>query len=102
MQVKARLKIHGRVQGVFFRQSTREKARELGLKGWVKNMPDGTVEALACGPENVVNELIAWCGQGPAYARVDKVDVQICKEADSESDFDCESEPAPDGPFRIV
>ena len=74
MTVLAKLKIHGRVQGVFFRQSTREKARELGLSGWVKNMPDGTVEALAAGPENVVNELIAWCEQGPAYARVEKVD----------------------------
>lgn len=95
MQVKARLRIHGKVQGVFFRQSAREKARELGLCGWVKNMPDGTVEALAAGPENVVNELITWCGHGPAYARVDKVDVQI-------SQIESDSEPVPDGPFQIV
>lgn len=96
MQVKARLKIHGKVQGVFFRQSTREKARELGLCGWVKNMPDGTVEALAAGPENAVNELITWCGQGPAYARVDKVDVQVCRIEDADE------EPVPEGPFQIV
>ncbi|MBA3857540.1 MAG: acylphosphatase [Cyanobacteria bacterium PR.3.49] len=96
MQVKARLRIHGKVQGVFFRQSAREKARELGLSGWVKNMPDGTVEALAAGPENVVNELINWCGHGPAYARVDKVDVQISQIEESDS------EPVPDGPFQIV
>jgi acylphosphatase len=96
MQVLAKLKIHGRVQGVFFRQSTREKARELGLSGWVKNMPDGTVEALAAGPENVVNELIAWCEQGPAYARVDKVDVQVSKVDEAHS------EPLPDGPFQIA
>jgi len=96
MQVKARLKIHGKVQGVFFRQSTREKARELGLCGWVRNMPDGTVEALAAGPEGVVNELIDWCGRGPAYARVDKVDVQMF------GDGDADGEPVPDGPFQIV
>ncbi len=96
MPVVAKLKIHGRVQGVFFRQSTREKARELGLSGWVKNMPDGTVEALAAGPESVVQELIVWCGQGPAYARVDRVDVQMTniEEADQE--------PMPEGPFQIV
>jgi acylphosphatase len=96
MQVLAKLKIHGRVQGVFFRQSTCEKARELGLSGWVKNMPDGTVEALAAGPENVVNELIAWCEQGPAYARVDKVDVQVFKAGEAYS------EPFPSGPFQIA
>ncbi len=96
MQVLAKLKIHGRVQGVFFRQSTREKARELGLSGWVKNMPDGTVEALATGPENVINELIAWCEQGPAYARVDKVDVQVSKVDEAYS------EPLPHGPFQIA
>ncbi|MCC7528064.1 MAG: acylphosphatase [Candidatus Melainabacteria bacterium] len=96
MQVLAKLKIHGRVQGVFFRQSAREKARELGLSGWVKNMPDGTVEAVAAGPENVVNELIAWCKKGPAYARVDKVNVQV-----SEVD-EAYGEPLPCGPFQIA
>lgn len=96
MHVLAKLKIHGRVQGVFFRQSTREKARELGLSGWVMNMPDGTVEALAAGPENVVNELIAWCEQGPAYARVDKVDVQVSRVEETAA------EPLPEGPFQIA
>ncbi|MBX9947871.1 MAG: acylphosphatase [Candidatus Obscuribacterales bacterium] len=96
MQVLAKLKIHGRVQGVFFRQSTREKARELGLSGWVKNMPDGTVEALATGPENVVNELIAWCQHGPAYARVEKVDAVVTMVEDSHP------EPVPSGPFQIA
>lgn len=95
MPVKAKLKIHGRVQGVFYRQSTREKARELGLSGWVKNMPDGTVEALAAGPETEVNQLIAWCRQGPAYARVEKVDVQMM------DDSDAAGEPMPEGPFEI-
>jgi acylphosphatase len=96
MQVLAKLKIHGRVQGVFFRQSTREKARELGLSGWVKNMPDGTVEALAAGPEGGVNELIAWCKHGPAYARVDRVDVVISQIEEPHR------EPVPVGPFEIT
>lgn len=96
MKVVAKLKIHGRVQGVFYRQSTREKARELGLSGWVKNMPDGTVEALAAGPENVIDELIAWCRQGPAYARVEKVDVHVSNIEEAAA------EPIPDGPFQIV
>ena len=96
MLVLAKLKIHGRVQGVFFRQSTREKACQLGLSGWVKNMPDGTVEALAAGPEPVVQELIAWCEQGPPYARVEKVDVHVSKVEEADV------EPIPDGPFQIV
>ena len=96
MLVLAKLKIHGRVQGVFFRQSTREKARQLGLSGWVKNMPDGTVEALATGPEPVVQELIAWCEHGPPYASVEKVDVRVSKVEEADA------EPIPDGPFQIV
>lgn len=95
VRVKARLKIHGRVQGVFYRQSTREKARELGLSGWVKNMPDGTVEALAAGPEEVVKQLIEWCGNGPAYARVDRVDVQLIPQEE------VDGEPFPEGPFEV-
>lgn len=95
MQVLARLKIYGRVQGVFFRQSTREKARELGLSGWVKNMPDGTVEALASGPEGTVKELIAWCQHGPAYARVDRVDVVVSRIEEPQS------QTVPVGPFEI-
>ena len=96
MKVLAKLKIHGRVQGVFFRQSTREKAGELGLSGWVKNMPDGTVEVLAAGPEPVVRELISWCEHGPPYARVEKVDVHVSKVEEADT------EPIPDGLFQIV
>lgn len=70
---RVRLVIEGRVQGVWFRDSTRQKARELNLYGWVKNRYDGGVEVLAEGPEDKVNKLIEWCRQGPAYARVDRV-----------------------------
>ena len=69
------LKIYGLVQGVFFRQSTQEKAIELGLKGWVCNCEDGTVEAEAEGTEESLKRFIEWCHDGPQKASVDKVDV---------------------------
>jgi acylphosphatase len=68
--------IHGRVQGVFFRDSTRQKARELGVNGWVRNRPDGTVEAVAQGRDGAVQALEQWFRDGgPRHARVDKVEV---------------------------
>lgn len=75
MKVRAELKIHGRVQGVFFRQSTEAAATRLGLTGWVRNLPDGSVGALAEGPSDAVHELIAWCRQGPPAAEVSSVDI---------------------------
>jgi acylphosphatase len=69
--------IHGRVQGVFFRDSTRRKARELGVNGWVRNRPDGTVEAVGQGASPAVEQLEAWFRQGgPSSARVDRVECQ--------------------------
>ena len=68
-------KVTGMVQGVYFRASTRDTARGLGLNGWVKNMPDGSVELEAEGPADMVDKLILWLHEGPPYARVDKVDV---------------------------
>jgi acylphosphatase len=66
-----RFLVTGRVQGVFFRQSTADQARQLGLKGWVRNLPDGRVEGLASGPEAALSTLKTWLGHGPAKARVD-------------------------------
>lgn len=71
--IRARLIIEGRVQGVFFRDSARRKARELGVNGWVKNLPDGNVETLAEGAEEDVERLIAWCHKGPPHAMVSRV-----------------------------
>ena len=71
--------VSGRVQGVFYRASTQEKAIELGLVGHAKNLPDRRVEVLACGKESLVDELITWLWQGPTHAQVN--DVQ-CKEVD--------------------
>lgn len=74
--VRAHLVIAGIVQGVFFRASAAEAARKHGVCGWVKNTPDGTVEAIAEGEESAVNNFIGWCRIGPPRARVDSVDVR--------------------------
>ncbi len=68
--------VSGRVQGVWYRASTRDEARRLGLTGWVKNLPDGRVELVAEGSASTVDALIKWCHQGPPYAKVDRVDVE--------------------------
>lgn len=71
--------VHGRVQGVFFRGTTQERARVLGVDGWVRNRPDGTVEAVFEGPERAVEEMVAFCRRGPEWARV--TDVEVSDEA---------------------
>lgn len=69
--VRARLTVKGRVQGVFYRYSTVKAAKRIGdLTGWVRNLPNGDVEALVEGDEKKVNELIAWCRQGPPASNV--------------------------------
>jgi acylphosphatase len=76
-QERAHVRISGQVQGVFFRDSTREKAQRLNLRGWVKNLPDGRVEALFEGPAEKVREMIAWCEEGPQHASVENVDTDF-------------------------
>ena len=71
---RLRLLVHGRVQGVFFRQAAAEEARSLGLRGWVKNLPDGDVEMVAEGPRRELKILAAWANQGPRMARVTGVE----------------------------
>ena len=73
---RAHVWVSGRVQGVFFRQSTENRARELGLTGWVRNLPDGRVEAIAEGDPDALAEWIAFCHVGPPAAQVTHVDVQ--------------------------
>jgi acylphosphatase len=75
-QTTVKLKVHGKVQGVFYRKSTVEKAASFGLVGWVKNNEDGTVEILVQGPENMVVKMVEWCWDGPKNAVVTKVDQQ--------------------------
>ena len=83
----AHLFVHGRVQGVFFRDSTRTVARDLGLAGWVRNCSDGSVEIHAEGDRKKLEELIAWCRQGPDYASVSNIDLNWT-EAEGLSSFD--------------
>ncbi|HVO32172.1 MAG TPA: acylphosphatase [bacterium] len=82
--MRVRLVISGRVQGVGYRANAARKAEALGLTGWVKNLPDGRVETLAEGAEDIVNEFIAWCRRGPTAARVTTVDVVLREEAPAE------------------
>jgi acylphosphatase len=73
---RVHLWISGRVQGVFFRSSTREQARTRGLTGWVRNAPDGRVEAEVQGPPTAVRQLVTECHEGPPGAAVTTVDVE--------------------------
>jgi acylphosphatase len=73
---RVRLVIRGRVQGVYYRASMVREAQALGLTGWVRNCADGSVEAVAEGPRDRLEQLIAWCWKGPPGARVFAIDPQ--------------------------
>lgn len=73
--LRAQVTVHGLVQGVWFRQSTKDAADRLGVSGWVRNLPDGTVEAVFEGEKKKVEEIVGWCHRGPSGAQVTKVDV---------------------------
>ena len=75
-KVKVHVLISGRVQGVYFRESTRAVATELGVTGWVRNLRDGRVEVVGEGEEAAVRRLIAWCREGPPGARVSRVNAE--------------------------
>jgi acylphosphatase len=83
--VRAHVIISGRVQGVFFRAETQQEALRLGVCGWVRNRPEGTVEAVFEGDSQLVEKAIEWCWQGSPMARVDDVKVQ---EQDYTGEFD--------------
>jgi acylphosphatase len=74
--VVRRARVEGRVQGVYYRASTAERARALGVRGHARNLPDGSVEVLCAGPLDAVESLIDWLWQGPPMARVDSVQVE--------------------------
>ena len=88
--VRARLRVVGMVQGVFYRQSTADEAVRLRLSGTVRNLPDGSVEVVAEGPRDGVEGLVAWCRRGPPAARVEEVQVEW------------EAPHGLAGPFRVV
>lgn len=69
--------VSGRVQGVWFRASTKQQAKALSLTGFAKNLADGRVEVIACGEQHAIQQLEQWLSQGPEKARVDQVESQI-------------------------
>jgi len=71
-----RLTIEGKVQGVFYRATAKDIADELGVKGWVRNLPDRNVEITATATEEILQKFIDWCKQGPPKARVDEVIIE--------------------------
>ena len=81
MLMSVHLIVSGRVQGVWFRAGTREQALELGLCGWAKNCPDGTVEIHAEGDKKTLEQFITWCRKGPPAARVSALEVEwvVCQ-----------------------
>lgn len=80
--MEARITIKGHVQGVFFRDNGCEQAQKLGLAGWIKNEPGGTVSVCVQGPREAIEEFIAWCKQGPPAARVESVDIEWIEKPD--------------------
>ena len=74
-RIRRHVVVQGQVQGVYFRDSVRQLARELGVSGWIRNRPDGAVEAALEGAPDAVERIIEWSHQGPLGARVDQVEV---------------------------
>ncbi|MDD1659668.1 MAG: acylphosphatase [Methanomicrobiales archaeon] len=74
--VRRHLRVSGRVQGVFFRSAVQEQALAAGVSGWIRNLPDGGVEAVLEGERVAVEQVVAFCRRGPPYARVDHVDIR--------------------------
>jgi len=85
--VRARLRIEGRVQGVFYRGSMNAEARAFGVCGWVRNHVDGSVEAVVEGPRSAVDRLIAWARRGPPGALVTGVQVEWAEPRGEFTDF---------------
>jgi len=75
-RARAHIWVSGQVQGVFFRDTTKSKAEDFGLTGWVRNLPDGRVEVMFEGDREVIEKIIEWSKQGPDSARVENVEVK--------------------------
>jgi acylphosphatase len=74
-RTRAHVYVSGKVQGVYFRATTRDEAQKRGVDGWVRNLDDGRVEAVFEGPEEAVEEMVAFCREGSSAARVEDVEV---------------------------
>lgn len=87
MRLNVHVIISGRVQGVWFRANTKQKAEQLGLTGWIRNTSDGRVEAVFEGEEKIVKEMIQWCRKGPSLAKVENVEVKNQNLTDNYDNF---------------
>lgn len=87
-KIRAHVIVRGLVQGVFFRAHTRVKAKELGIRGWVKNLPDGKVEAIFEGERDKVQEIIEWAREGPPAAQVKGLDLEWQEHQEEFDNFD--------------
>ncbi|MEM3156062.1 MAG: acylphosphatase [Nitrososphaerota archaeon] len=85
--VRVHVFVSGLVQGVFYRQNAKRVADSLGLRGWIRNLRDGRVEAVIEGPEERVREMVEWMKKGPPMARVERVEVVREKYAEEYRDF---------------
>lgn len=86
-KVRAHIFVSGLVQGVFFRQNTRQEAEKLGIKGWARNLPDGRVEAVFEGNKDKIEEMIKWAKTGPSSAKVENIDLNWEDFQDEFSEF---------------
>ncbi len=87
MNIRVSVVVHGLVQGVSFRHYTCRRAQELGVTGWVRNLPDGSVEGLFEGDASAVNALVDWCRTGPPSAVVDRIEIREEQYSGQFSDF---------------
>ncbi len=83
-----KIRVSGRVQGVYFRRFTKNKAQDLGVKGTVRNMEDGRVEIVAQAEDSILEPFILWCHKGPITARVDKVELMEVSHAEKFDTFE--------------
>ena len=87
-KLRAHIFVSGKVQGVFFREKTRQKAQSLNIKGWVQNLPDGRVEAVFEGEKEKVKEIIKWSKKGPFLAKVENLELEWQSFKDEFKDFE--------------
>ena len=85
---RAYVLISGRVQGVFFRENTKKQARDLGITGWVRNLPTGQVEAVFEGDKDKIEKIINWAKKGPVLAKVESIEIKWQKYQGEFNDFD--------------
>lgn len=88
MEKRLKIRIEGKVQGVTYRYNTRNFAQKNNIKGWVKNLSDGTVSVVAEGEEKDLLKLIQWCKEGPTYAKVKKIEIEWSKYIGDLNEFD--------------